>query len=348
MPAERRHRPESRSPLFVAPHETLISNGQPRIQLPPLSAAIVSAGGPSDFNNRDWRATVDLRRPANLGSHRRDIEPQNTNQNVVDLTDSSPAVPQPLPPIIDLSSDADSQMPRGRASRSSWRPPPTREYAELVPVLRRESSSDVVITDERRLPQPWAPAPRTYLPSMARNAQDPLTHLRMMNNNDDDDIIHLGESRRATPLPPPVNPMYRPAVQNTAAYAMLPSMQSVISQIRHTGAVRRIEQRLRAVAGQLGANARQQTGFVPPGHMAYDAVGFTLGEDVVRARESSPYVAPSEPESGCVRSPAEDEVVCCPFCGDELASSDDEFKKQVWVIKACGHVSATTINHEHF
>jgi len=59
------------------------------------------------------------------------------------------------------------------------------------------------------------------------------------------------------------------------------------------------------------------------------------------ARPATPkYEAPPRPENGFTRSPEEDEEVVCPNCGDELAVSDDETKAQVWVVKACGHVSS--------
>lgn len=81
-------------------------------------------------------------------------------------------------------------------------------------------------------------------------------------------------------------------------------------------------------------------GFVPPGMMDYGTTAFSMGYEQPR-REATPpaYVAPDPPEEGFTRSPAEDEAVVCPNCGDELAIGKDEEKRSVWVVKACGHVS---------
>lgn len=53
------------------------------------------------------------------------------------------------------------------------------------------------------------------------------------------------------------------------------------------------------------------------------------------------YEAPSPPSSGFTRSPNEEDMLVCPNCDDELGTGDDDVKKQVWVVKACGHVIRT-------
>ena len=50
------------------------------------------------------------------------------------------------------------------------------------------------------------------------------------------------------------------------------------------------------------------------------------------------YDAPKSPRAGFKRSPGEDDVLVCPNCDDELGTGDGEVKRQVWVVKACGHV----------
>jgi hypothetical protein len=52
-----------------------------------------------------------------------------------------------------------------------------------------------------------------------------------------------------------------------------------------------------------------------------------------------PYKAPTPAKEGFIRTFTEDSVVLCPMCGDELATGGNEVKQQVWVVKACGHVS---------
>ena len=72
--------------------------------------------------------------------------------------------------------------------------------------------------------------------------------------------------------------------------------------------------------------------------MDYDMTGFDMG--LGGNRPPTPkYSPPPEPQSGFTRSPEEDEVVVCPNCGDELAMGDSDEKQEVWVVKACGHVS---------
>ena len=76
----------------------------------------------------------------------------------------------------------------------------------------------------------------------------------------------------------------------------------------------------------------------------YDAVPFHLnGEAGPSAAPEPPvptYDAPSAPQEGYSRNPAEDEVAICPNCNEELATGESEFKRQMWVVKGCGHVSS--------
>ena len=50
------------------------------------------------------------------------------------------------------------------------------------------------------------------------------------------------------------------------------------------------------------------------------------------------YEAPPAPQDGFTRSPKEEDTLVCPHCDDELGVGDEEVKRQVWVVKACGHV----------
>lgn len=70
--------------------------------------------------------------------------------------------------------------------------------------------------------------------------------------------------------------------------------------------------------------------------------GFTLAQT---ERPPEPPVQPPPVletlppvRQGFTRSPKEDDVLVCPSCMDELSIGDDEVKRQVWVVKACGHV----------
>ena len=50
------------------------------------------------------------------------------------------------------------------------------------------------------------------------------------------------------------------------------------------------------------------------------------------------YEPPPPAKAGFTRSPAEDDILVCPHCNDELGTGEDEEKRQVWVIRSCGHV----------
>ena len=78
---------------------------------------------------------------------------------------------------------------------------------------------------------------------------------------------------------------------------------------------------------------------MPPMTMDFDGVGFDMGLVGGNRPPSPKYSPPAEAPHGFTRNPAEDEVVVCPNCGDELAMGDDEVKQQVWAVKGCGHVS---------
>lgn len=51
------------------------------------------------------------------------------------------------------------------------------------------------------------------------------------------------------------------------------------------------------------------------------------------------YEAPSAPREGFTRDLKEDDILVCPNCDDELGTGDNDVKRQVWIVKTCGHVS---------
>ena len=78
-----------------------------------------------------------------------------------------------------------------------------------------------------------------------------------------------------------------------------------------------------------------------PDQLDFETQGFRMG-DVAQPRPQPPpptYDAPPMARPGYTRSPKEDDVLVCPNCSDELGVGDSEEKRQVWVIKRCGHVS---------
>lgn len=70
---------------------------------------------------------------------------------------------------------------------------------------------------------------------------------------------------------------------------------------------------------------------------------FHLGNNFVReeAVPAPTYDPVTDARNGFTRSPGEDDVLVCPHCGHELCSGESEEKQQAWVVKACGHVSAS-------
>ena len=83
--------------------------------------------------------------------------------------------------------------------------------------------------------------------------------------------------------------------------------------------------------------------FEPPGNLDFDAVAFNY-ENPSRPQQQPrlpTYEPPSPPAPGFTRSPDEDDTLVCPNCDDELGVGESELKRQVWVVKACGHVGPT-------
>lgn len=82
--------------------------------------------------------------------------------------------------------------------------------------------------------------------------------------------------------------------------------------------------------------------FVAP-VMDFDTIGFQLGP---RTREAPPppptYEAPPAAPEGFTRSPEEEGAFICPNCEEELCVGSDEIKRQVWIVKGCGHVSVVS------
>ena len=69
-----------------------------------------------------------------------------------------------------------------------------------------------------------------------------------------------------------------------------------------------------------------------PQAMDYEIAGFAI------ATPPPTYKAPSPAQEGFTRSPVEGDVLVCPNCEQELGIGEDELKRQVWVVRSCGHV----------
>jgi hypothetical protein len=95
--------------------------------------------------------------------------------------------------------------------------------------------------------------------------------------------------------------------------------------------------------GAPRARGHVHVGFAAPGLLDFDMVAFDMGLDPGRAPQAPPptYQAPPAAPQGFVRSPEEEGALVCPNCEEELCVGDNEVKRQVWIVKTCGHVSST-------
>ena len=99
------------------------------------------------------------------------------------------------------------------------------------------------------------------------------------------------------------------------------------------------EDELVDVEGDLGMGIRRGF-FRVPDNLNFLQAGFNY------ERPSQPqqqprlptYDPPPAAQLGFTRSAHEDDILVCPHCDDELGVGEDEVKRQVWVVKACGHV----------
>ncbi|KAH7384022.1 hypothetical protein DE146DRAFT_667640 [Phaeosphaeria sp. MPI-PUGE-AT-0046c] len=94
--------------------------------------------------------------------------------------------------------------------------------------------------------------------------------------------------------------------------------------------------------GAARSRGHVHAGFAAPGLLDFQMVGFQMGNeepDYPQAPPAPTYQAPPTAPEGFTRSPTEDEgPLICPNCEEELCVGEDEIKRQVWIVKACGHV----------
>ena len=99
--------------------------------------------------------------------------------------------------------------------------------------------------------------------------------------------------------------------------------------------------------GVLRRNHANQAGAINV-NMDYGRAAFAMDFPFDRSSETpqvvqQPYKAPPVAKEGFTRTFAEEDVILCPMCGDELAIGKGDAKQQVWVAKNCGHVSDFSI-----
>ncbi|EAT76559.1 hypothetical protein HBH56_228490 [Parastagonospora nodorum] len=90
--------------------------------------------------------------------------------------------------------------------------------------------------------------------------------------------------------------------------------------------------------GAPRARGHIHLGFAAP-LLDFDMVAFDLGHEPARAPPApQTYEPPAKAPEGFTRSPEEEGPLICPNCEEELCVGDDEVKRQVWIVKTCGHV----------
>ncbi|MCJ1355936.1 MAG: hypothetical protein MMC33_005929 [Icmadophila ericetorum] len=70
----------------------------------------------------------------------------------------------------------------------------------------------------------------------------------------------------------------------------------------------------------------------------FEIPAFQMGDRASMQPQGYAYEAPGPARVGYTRSPQEDQKVVCPNCDEELGVGDTDLKRQVWVVKSCGHV----------
>ena len=94
------------------------------------------------------------------------------------------------------------------------------------------------------------------------------------------------------------------------------------------------------------ARGMVHVGFAPPGLLDFGVAAFDLGNGGQHRPAPVPtYSAPPDAPEGFTRSPQEEGELVCPNCEEELCVGGDDQKKQVWIVKACGHVSSTLLEN---
>jgi hypothetical protein len=195
------------------------------------------------------------------------------------------------------------------------------------------SSPEIEIISSRRIDPPG----RNDSPGFGRSFAD------------EDDVEFVSEN----PLPEALR-RHQNNLNIHAMHALLSDMSRTAPVPRLQEQVRRAERQRQATMTRVMAQIARRDPTLPPrarrGHIHvgfmqpnfnYGAAAFDLG---LRDADNEPavrpptYEAPAKAPGGFTRSPQEDDDLVCPNCGDGLCCGESELKKQVWIVKHCGHV----------
>ncbi|KIW90871.1 uncharacterized protein Z519_08654 [Cladophialophora bantiana CBS 173.52] len=255
---------------------------------------------------RTWIAAAQRREAA-----RRQLEAVQRQQEEARHVRAPPFGGRPqdeLPEIIDLSDtdDSDFEMDEFEMSVDT-------ETLESESVGSPPASSEVEFVSERTVPQP--------------QRQEAAVQANVGANAPRMDRGTFG---------------YFPEILRRGTQFMFGNMQNIAAPGYNEGFLDRLDG-----VPPRGQDARQgndvEGAFIV--NMDYRQPAFALGRFDVFDRSSEtpqvvpePYKAPPAAHEGFIRTFGEEDVILCPMCGDELAVGKGDVKKQVWVVKACGHV----------
>ena len=266
------------------------------------------------LNARDG---FDMRRPV-MSQPQPQPRPQTPqHQDVIDLTDesSSPARDFVLPP----ESTPDPLL--RRPSRHTFRRPLPRQAQHADSVIDLSEEDDVTGITSARHSSPEI----QFLSSRTRSRSLSISR-------------HLD---RTGAVRPPRRGQLTDQ-QNQLPWSSRPELPSIQSALRHAAFGDRLARYNHAreeLVGWEGLGAGGQ--FDLPNMLDVQAIGFDLDQPHRHAQPPPrlpTYEAPASPQPGFTRSPKEDDLLVCPNCEAELGAGEEEGKRQVWVVKACGHV----------
>lgn len=319
-----------------------------------------SASPSTDSSSPPRRRRLDSDPPS---AQLRDYDPSTMSRREVDLRrpvlGNSRRTSAEAPAVIDLTSDTDEVVQatddfqiRGAASRhvvlngrGAGRLP--RFDRNILDISDDEDTAstragaeviDLSQEDDEVMQEQMQQAPDS--PEVEFVSARPLPpHLRQQRQRD---RASSSESRRATHRhPTPHHTHFRRDSQGRVElphiFNFLGNSEQTEGLLQHIRTVDRELQRLNPNAFGMAVPLQQL-------HvdLNWTTVGFDLGHEQERDTTAPPtYEAPPPAPSGFTRTPAENDILVCPNCGDELCEGKTDQKKQVWVVKKCGHVSCT-------
>ena len=257
-----------------------------------------------NFNIPSFRRSVDLRRP---------IMSQSTQQ-VIDLTEdrSSPGAARVGPPTFSHS----------EGQRGAQRPP--RFDRDIISIDDQEDEAVDLREDSPEI-QFLTSRPRSRSLSTTQHAR------------------HQSSLRQRRHTPAIRSPVRRPQVSLRITGAPVEAHGHQNARwLFHPFGAQVHANTPRTHEDELGEWDFPVGNIELPAHLNYLAPAFDLEQPARRQPQPRvpTYEPPAAAQEGYTRTPKEDDVLVCPNCDDELGLGDDEVKRQVWVVKACGHACA--------